>query len=490
MPSLQSFLARPFNTHLRRHIFFALLAVALTTGGLLFLRDYFGTPIMALLYLLPVGVSASFWGLGAGIVAAVASFLAFNFFFIEPYFTPLVHNTADVLVLVVFLIVAVVLSQLVSRLQAGLVASLTREQEATQLYELSLALAGAPALEELAQVLAKRTGEIFQAECVVVSVQAAQLFQAQYPASMARPPHPPTRLVPLQTARGLQGEIRAWRQTPLNNAEERLLQTFANQGALALERAHLAQAETQARVLVESDQLKSALLSSVSHELRTPLATIKASVTSLRSEAVPWEASARRELLTVIEEETDHLNRLVGNLLDMSRIEAGAVQLQRDWNAIAEIAGSVLNRLRPQLRHHHLELALPEDLPWVPADYVLVEQVLGNLISNSVKYAPRGTRIQLRAQRQGEAVQISVINEGPPVPPADLPHLFDKFRRFTATDRVTGTGLGLSICKGLVEAHGGRIWAENLAPGFAIHFTLPLNAPGLPPRPALPPPDL
>jgi len=468
----------------KRYLTSALVLVILTTLVLNGLKPYLNNPAIALLYLLPVGVSAALWGIVAGAVAALAAFLAFNFFFIPPQFTLLVHETADVLVLAVFLIVAVVLSQLMSRVQAGLKASLTREREATQLYELSLALAGVQELEALANILAEQVRLTFQADTVEAHVRAHR------PSGAAPPQAPaPGRVVPLQTARGWQGEIRLARAQPLTPEEERLLQTFANQGALAFERARLAQAETQARVLAESDQLKTALLSSVSHELRTPLATIKASVTSLRGGAVGWESATRTELLTVIDEETDHLNRLVGNLLDMSRLEAGAVQLQRSWNSIEEIVGSVLTRMRPQLRAHQVELQLADDLPLVPVDYVLIEQVLGNLLSNSAKYAPSNTRIQLSARVVGEAVCVSILNQGPPVAEEQLPHLFDKFQRFTTNDRVTGTGLGLSICKGLVETHGGRIWAENRPEGFAIHFTLPLHVEGLP-LPPLPPAEV
>jgi two-component system sensor histidine kinase KdpD len=277
-----------------------------------------------------------------------------------------------------------------------------------------------------------------------------------------------------------------WRTTPLTHAEERLLRTFASQGALALERAHLALAETRTKVLEESDRLKSALLSSVSHELRTPLATIKAAATSLQSEAVNWDSDARRDLLAAVEEETDQLNRLVGNLLDMSRIEAGRCTCNANGTRSTDCGGGA-GRLRPPARQHRIEIDLPNDLPLLPVDYVLMEHVFSNLISNSVKYAPPDTIIHLSAQVQGASfVRVRVRNQGPHVPDEHLERIFDKFYRVTAADRVTGTGLGLSICKGIVEAHGGRIWAENLPDGFAFNFTLPQQWEGLaPPQPPL-----
>jgi two-component system sensor histidine kinase KdpD len=290
-------------------------------------------------------------------------------------------------------------------------------------------------------------------------------------------------VVSLQTVRGQLGEIRLWRSNPLSQpTEERLLHTFASQGAMALERAWLTQTETRTKVLEETDRLKSALLSSVSHELRTPLATIKAAVTSLKSGEVGWDSFAKDDLLAAVDDETDHLNRLVGNLLDMSRIESGALKPQRQWNLISEIVAGVIARTRQAAQQHTLKIDIPDDFPLVPVDYVQLEQVFGNLISNSLKYAPVETTITISARVQDESnVLIRVINQGPPVPEEHLDRIFDKFYRVTAADRVTGTGLGLSICKGIVEAHGGRIWAENLPHGFAFNFTLPLQWEGMSP---------
>ncbi|HEX7974597.1 MAG TPA: ATP-binding protein [Anaerolineales bacterium] len=255
-----------------------------------------------------------------------------------------------------------------------------------------------------------------------------------------------------------------------------MLRTFASQGVLALERARLGQADTRARVLEESDRLKTSLLSSVSHELRTPLATIKAAVTSLRSRAVPLDSDASADLLAAIEEETDHLNQLVGNLLNMSRIEAGVLKPEREWNVLEEIVGGVVNRFRASAQRHTIEMDIPEELPLVPVDYVQMEQVFTNLISNSLKYSPEDTTIRIQArQMDSEKVLVQLTNQGPYVAEDDLERIFDKFHRVTAADRITGTGLGLSICKGIIEAHGGKIWAENLPGGFTFKFILPLS---------------
>lgn len=469
----------------------ALLTTALTTGGLFLVRENISPTIISLVYLLPVGLSTALWGLGPGVVTALTSFLALNYFFIQPYYSLAVHHTQDLLGLFVFLIISIVISQLVGRVRNSLSQAVAREHEAIRLYELSTRLVGLHDEKEISQTLAEQIMTALGARRVDVVIEGRSDMQplhiSQYDNLLAEQagedsPQPSPVLVPLQSARGFLGEIQVWRDpASMLESEERLLQTFASQGVLALERARLGEADRRARISEESDRFKSSLLSSVSHELRTPLATIKASVTSLRSGMIDWESESRSDLLAAIDEETDHLNQLVGNLLNMARIEAGALKPQRSWNSLSEISASALNRTRQQSQQHRLEMDIPEDLPLIPVDYLLIEQVLINLISNSVKYSPEDTTIHLQArQADDRTLEVIVSNQGPPVPPEYLEHIFDKFHRFTATDKVTGAGLGLSICKGIVEAHDGRIWAVNLPDGFAIHFSLPLSAKGFP----------
>lgn len=454
------------------------LLIAGMTALLLPLRDLIDRSTMALLYLLPVGLSTALWGLAAGALAAGGAFLAFNYFFLPPYGTLIVRHSQDVIILGVFFVVAVVISQLVGRARAGLAAARAREREATQLYELGAALAGARGEAAIAQVTAEHLQTIFRADHVEVFLQpaageAARVYAA--PAAHQRPETAPSHSLALSAARG---ELRVWLgPARWSRADERFLHTFASQCALALERAALVQIENRTKVLEESDRLKSALLSSVSHELRTPLASIKTAVTSLRGDSTLWsDPPALDDLLELIEDDTDLLNRLVGNLLDMSRIEAGALKPRRQWSVLAELVAGVLTRMRRVTGTHPLEVEVPGDLPLVPLDYVQMEQVFTNLISNSLKYAPAGTVIRLRAWvPEPDLLRVQVSNQGPPVAAEYLDRIFDKFFRITAADRVTGTGLGLSVCRGIVEAHGGRIWAENLTPpGFAFNFTLPL----------------
>lgn len=475
----------------------ALILTSLLTAALYLLKNAINPSIVALLYLLPVGVSTALWGLGPGVTAALAAFLAFNYFFISPYYTLMVHQTLDLLVLGVFLIVAVVISQLVGRARQNLARATAREHEAIRLSEFSSLLAGLHNETEVAQVIADQTQELFQADRVEVYVEgmgnqppvlinrAGKLNQSDT-LSQAAQGSTPHLIIPMQSVRGLLGEIRLWRSdSPVRLEEERLLRTFSSQGVLAIERARLLEAETRAHVLEESDRLKTSLLSSVSHELRTPLSTIKAAVTGLRSETVDWDSTARKDLLEAVEEETDHLNQLVENLLNMSRIEAGVLKPKREWNSLEEIVASVVKRFQQPVQHlsHTIEVDLAENLPLIPVDYLQMEQVFTNLISNSMKYSPSGSPICILAWVQNHHfLQVQVINQGPPVPTEHLERIFDKFYRITAADRVTGSGLGLSICKGIIEAHEGRIWAENLTDGFAFKFGLPLTWKGEQPR--------
>ena len=455
--------------------------IALVTMVLFTLREALDTTLIALLYLLPLGLITAVWGLGPGITSALATFLAFNYFFIQPYYNLAVHQPIDVVILIIFLIVAIVISQLVGRMQAGLAAATAREREAMQLYELSTALAGLHDRHTIAEILARQVQAISQGEAVELNLTGSDAFSFRLP-EINLPARPPEWITPIQVARGILGEIRLWRTKPgLMSGEKRLLQTFASQGALALERARLAQAESRARVLEESDRLKSVILSSVSHELRTPLSTIKAAASSLRSNEVNWDSPSCPELIAAIDDEADHLNMLVGNLLDMSRIESGVLKPKHEWNILSEIIGSVLTRMKNLTARHCIEVDIPDNLPLIPVDYVQLEQVFTNLLSNGLKYAPENTMIHIHAFADGEFIRVVVGNQGPQVPQEHLEKIFDKFFRLTATDRVTGTGLGLSICKGIIEAHGGRIWAENISDGLAFNFTLPLIGEGISP---------
>jgi len=472
--------------HALLRIFYSLLAIAATTALLSLAQPWLSTPTVALLYLLPVGISSALWGLPSGIAAAVAAFLTLNFFFLPPYYTLRVLQPQDALELIVFLIVAITISQLLGAVQAALARARAREREARHLNELNSALLGQTDFASICRTIAERIRMTLPGGQVGVILNPdghSAGAECYLPAEARLRPTRPTISLPIQGMRGLLGELVLWAPpNGISSEEEQLLTTYGLAAALAIERAQLAVAESRARLLAQSDAFKSTLLSSVSHELRSPLATIKASVTSLLSEEVDWDTRARRDLLQAVDEETDHLNLLVGNLLDMTRIEAGYLEPKRNWNVLADIVRSVIARLRNTLDPQRLQIEVSDDLPLIPVDYIQMEQVFVNLLSNSAKYSATGSVIRVTAAPlEGGWLRVQVSNRGPGVPPEDLERIFDKFHRVTASDRVTGIGLGLSICRGIVVAHGGRIWAENTDEGMAFNFTLPLTWEGTAP---------
>src|SRR5436305_4052416 len=253
--------------------------------------------------------------------------------------------------------------------------------------------------------------------------------------------------------------------------------TFLDQATSGIERARLRRESLQIELLRRTDALRAALLSSVSHDLRTPLSSIKAAASSLLQEDVQWDEEARRSFALDIEREADRLNRLVGNLLDMSRIEGGALKPEKEWYPIDELIHDVLDRMRFLLQDRDVRLLLPANLPPVELDYLQMDQVLTNLIENTIRYTPAGTPINISVQIAGEEMRISIADYGPGIPPNDRERIFDKFYRVLGTQRKgrEGSGLGLAVCRGLVEAHGGHIWVENREEGGAIfRFTLPI----------------
>ena len=458
--------------------------VGVTTYLLKLAESRLEIQLIALLYLLPVLACTVLWGLTSGIIAGIASFLAFNYYFIQPYFTLDVRQTQDLISLIVFLIVAVVVSQLIGRARQAVRLAEKREQETTSLYKVTAELAGMNDAREIIGVLAQKLMEIFELEQVEISTLAPP---AQEKALCRLPQQalekPADLVVSLSTARHEEGEIRLWfDQNRLSIEDARLLSALCNQGALAIERVRLFTSENLARILEESDKVKTSLLNSVSHELRSPLAVIKASASSLRNGTVQWNTPASVELVATIDEETDALNLLVGNLLDMSRIEAGALKPMKRWNSIIEIIKGVETKMQAQLVEHPLKLEIYKAFPLIPTDYVMMGQVFTNLFSNSIKYAPEKTSIVVCASVAGEQAVIQVINQSPPVAVEHLDRMFDKFVRITVDDKITGTGLGLSICKGIIEAHEGRIWAENAPGGFTFTISLPLTLDGAYPR--------
>ncbi len=285
------------------------------------------------------------------------------------------------------------------------------------------------------------------------------------------------RLRVLDDVRHIQSEDRFSEDQYASNVQTTFFWTFLNQAASLIERTHLRSENLRIEVLQRTDALRAALLSSVSHDLRTPLASIKAAASSLLQEDVQWDEEARRSFTLSIEHEADRLNRLVGNLLDMSRIEDGAIRPEVEWYHIAEVIHDVLSRMRPLLQSRPVRTSIPDDLPPVELDYLQIDQVLTNLIENAIRYtppeAPIDVCVRYEKESNREQVVVSVADRGAGIPPDDRERVFDKFYRVLGMQQnadypTTGSGLGLAVCKGLVEAHGGHIWTEPREGGGAV----------------------
>jgi two-component system sensor histidine kinase KdpD len=266
--------------------------------------------------------------------------------------------------------------------------------------------------------------------------------------------------------------------------QRHLLETFAAQVALALERMTLAERSQQARLEVEAERLRTSLLSSLSHDLRTPLGVITGAASSLRERGEHMSAETRRELLDSVLTESERMNRLIRNLLDMIRLETGSLEVQKEWQPLEDTIGVALFRMDERMKEHPVEVKLPPDLPLVPIDAVLMEQVFINLLENTAKYTPAGSPVEITAKAELGVVQVTIADRGPGLPPGEESRIFEKFFRGAGAEAGKGVGLGLTICRGIVTAHGGRIWAEaRPGGGMLMHFTLPLSGPAPPPIP-------
>ncbi|HMA36853.1 MAG TPA: ATP-binding protein [Chloroflexia bacterium] len=495
-----------------------LLALGAVTAGFWPIKESAGLLNIGLVFLIVVVGATAFGGRGPGRVAAVVGFLLFDFFLVPPYLTLAIGDLHNILALVVFLGLSVLINTLIGRAREETAQAARRAGDLQRLYTLGQVALRTLRREALLPALVAQVVEMVEAEAgwlVLLDVTGSALRVAarmppdapaptapewdavqQVFAHAARGPglgagaatRPRTLLAPLAVrgrVLGVLGVTAGPRPRPFAAAEQTVLATLADQVALALDRLDLQEEADRAEVLERTDALKSALLHAVSHDLRTPLASIKATVTSLLDPAIQWEAITQREFLEGVDEECDRLTRLVGNLLDMSRIEGGAVRLDRDWYPIGEVIATVRRRLAARLADHPLEVTLPPDLPLVPLDFVKIDGVLTNLLENAIRYTPPGTPIQVRAGAWQGVLAVTVADTGSGVAPQHLAHLFDKFYRVAGSHPPQGSGLGLAIAQGMVQAHGGTISARS-APGqgLTITFTLPLALPDPAPPPA------
>jgi two-component system sensor histidine kinase KdpD len=502
-------------------------------------------PNISIVYLLMVQALASTRGRYAAILSSVVAFLAFDFFLVPPLYILTINRVEEWIALFVFLVTAILTSQLAAALRERAERASRRERETHILYDLLRVAHREEKPERQLSAIARTVVIVLSSwgvqDCAILQPHASGTLSVE--ASAYQPPAQITlspdeqnsaswvmahgrpmdlyehdsspfvprapgqktrtestvrrslRLIPLKLGEKAIGVLRLkvltdprtllhWEQVgkeqTQGGAPTSFFWIFLDQVTAQIERVRLQQENMRIEILQRTDALRAALLSSVSHDLRTPLTAIKAAASSLRRKHVAWDEEARCAFAQAIESEADRLNRLVGNLLDMSRIEEGALRPKKEEHALAELIRDVLDRLNPLMEGRAVCIDLPPgDLLPVHLDYLQIDQVLTNLIENAVRHTPPGSPIEVTAYREGTQAVVSVADRGPGVPLADLAHIFDKFYRVQhgnhAADSPGGSGLGLAVCKGLVEAHGGHIWAKQReGGGLIVCMTLPL----------------
>jgi two-component system sensor histidine kinase KdpD len=483
----------------------ALAGTALITAPLLAFRGEVSKTTVVLSYLLVVTAAAAAGGLGPGITAAGLGFLAFDFLFLQPYHHIIVDDPQDYLSLAVYLLVALVVSLLVASSERRRAQAERRERETRMLFDLSTSLVAHGSLDDTLRGVVGTVRSLFDlAGCAIVLPDGDGIRLAavdgQVPGDLgerlAGVRSGPTAVqlrgpvgadlepgraltVPMRSGEHVVGALVVVAGGPessgFGEAERRVLATFANQAALAVEQGQQEAERRRALALQETDRLRTALLNSVSHDLRTPLASIKASASSLLDREVSWSDAERDEFLTTINDQVDRLTHLVHNLLDMSRIEAGALDPRLVESSVAELVGPVVRRARAASRQR-VDVDVPDELAPVLVDPVRIDQVLTNLLDNARSYAA-GSPVQVVARQAAGTVELRVVDHGPGIPGPERERIFDQFYRLKGGGRrPEGTGMGLAICRGIVEAHGGRLRVETTAGGGATFvLTLPVS---------------
>ena len=444
--------------------------ISLIIGGVLSLWQI-GT--LTILYIPGVLWLAATRGRGAALLASFAAFLVYDWFFIQPYHTLEVGQPQEWISLAVLLVVALVTGEAYA-LQRRQAEELAEHDRHTQLlYELSTEMTVRDNLggifDNMLRTLVSGLG-LSGIRLYVWRAGQRELSGAVEPPEGERQSEVyrvPCRIGETELAE--MDVLPKLASQPLTEDDVRVLQGFANQLANAVERRRLEKEEQLNQVLAEANRAKSSLLAAVSHDLRTPLAAIKTSATSLLQPQPEFDEAGRREFLSAINREADRLDRLVRNLLDMSRIESGALAPRLEWHNLSEIAADVIDRLQPVSDGHDIKL-LGDDREFLAhVDYVQLSQVLTNLVDNAIRHGAPGAPVRVYVSEG----HIAVKNSGRQLSDEERAHMFDRFYR--GDGLASGTGLGLAIAKGVVEAHGGRIWAENTAGGVAFHVELPEN---------------
>lgn len=458
---------------------------------------------IALIYLLCVVMISLYISRGPVLMVAALSALLWNFLFIPPLFTLEINKLEDVLMFGMYFIIATILGTLTSRLRIKERALRVREKRITGLYELSNAMGNALGLDEVVKTAADYIGDYFNAKVAFMLVDESGrlpagphaystleisakergvvewVYKNKKPAGLftATLPHSEAHYIPLIAPGSVVGilGIRPVAGQSFSLEQESFLQNITYQISMRIEREGLSISNQRTRLMEESERLYKVLLNSISHELRTPLTTITGASTSMLDEAIEARPETRRALSEEIRKAGERLNRLVDNLLDMSRLESGMLKLHRQRHDLGDLVSVVLKRLGNELASRTVRVSIPEDMPLLDIDFALMEQVLANLLYNAILYTPPETAIIISGNADADAAAITVEDNGPGISEEDMPFVFEKFRRGVKTPSG-GTGLGLSICKGIVEAHGGAIRADNKPQGGAVFtITIPLE---------------
>jgi two-component system sensor histidine kinase KdpD len=480
------------------------LTTALATAVGVFIDRHIVLSNISLVFVVPVLVAAARHGLVPSLWVAALSMLSYNFFFLPPLYEFAIRDPANVVALFFFMFVAIAASALAARTRWQAEVARREARTTAELYAFSRNIADVMDLYDLLWIVVSQIARLLNVE--VVMLMPAEGSVGKLESRAAFPPDsdfndadlaaarwawdadqatgrgtdtlPNIRwlFVPIRTSRSLVGVIGVMPTEPgnvLRTADRRLLDAVGNQAAVAIERLTLAGDIDQARLGEERERLRSSMLTSVSHDLRTPLASIIGALSSLRSRSTRFDEATREELLGTAQSEAERLDRFVGNLLDMTRLDAGAIVPKREPVDAGDLVSTALRRAGPILQDRAVSSAVAPDLPPLSLDFVLAEQALFNLLDNAVKYSPADGRIEVAARPAGGQVEIVVRDEGPGIPPQALDRLFDKFYRADAGDRRrAGTGLGLAIARGFVEAQGGTIAARNRTDRSGAEFIM------------------